>query len=81
MAIKFILCDYTHGKEVSDNVYGGKVPDSANAMGVVGTIQALLSFVVRLFTGLPGILTLKINVGTQPLCNLKYHDLVSKSKS
>ena len=34
-------------------------------MGAVKTVQALLSFVVRLSAGLPGICTLKTNVGTQ----------------
>ena len=38
-------------------------------MGALKTMQALLSFVVRLQAGLPGILTLKDNNGTQHFCN------------
>ena len=30
MTMILSICDYPRGKEVSDNVYSGKVPDSAN---------------------------------------------------
>ena len=66
MTVKLILCDYPPGKKFSDNVNSVKVPDSANAMGAVKTLQALLSSVVKLKADLPGFLTLKKNVGTQP---------------
>ena len=56
MTKMLILCDYPCGKEVSDNVYRGKVPDSGKESSQ--TVQALLSFVVRLQAARPGSLTL-----------------------
>ena len=43
------------------------VKSQIQPMGAVKTMQALLSFVVMLYAGLPGIITLKNNGGTQPL--------------
>ena len=59
------LCDYPCWKEISDNVYSCIVTDLAK-MGAFKLMQALLSFAVRLYAGLPGNLAMKNNLGTKP---------------
>ena len=42
------------------------VESQVQPMGAVQTMQALFLFIVRLYAGLLGILTMKNNVDTQP---------------
>ena len=48
ITVNLIICEYSCGKEVSDGVRNGKVPDLGSLMEAVKTMQALLSLVVRL---------------------------------
>ena len=58
-----IICEYPCGKRFQTVCTVVKSQQTR----AVKTMQALLSFIMRLYAGLPGILTLKNNVGTQPL--------------
>ena len=59
-----IICDYPCGKEVSDNLYSGKVPGSTDC----SSQNNLVSFLIccQALAGRPEIITLKNNNGTQP---------------
>ena len=62
MIMILILCDYPYGKEVSDNVYSGRIPDSANGSS---QNKAGFSVIQCQSLGRPGIFALRNNVGTR----------------
>ena len=67
MTRTLIVCDYPCGKGVFRQCVPG-INSHIQPFGAAKTIKkSLLSFIARLLAGLPGIITLKNSVSTQPV--------------